>query len=121
VWKDGKHACKKVCYDDYVDKHGISTSHEYSYDYDRILWEQDYYYTGRTYPSFDTDAGTSWEKLAILYDYRTRRFTVHVTTDDQKVLALANMLGFHGGMGATNQETLEVADKILKKWGKSRL
>lgn len=146
VWKDGKHACKKICYDDHSTEHGSSASPEYSYNYDRMLWEQDHYYTGRTFPSFDTDAGPSSENLAVYYDYRTGRFTVHVTTDDQQVLALANTRVSDGGMGVTNQGTsraiqaqlvrvnefyglgeatneqaLEFADKVLKMWGKSRL
>jgi hypothetical protein len=146
VWKDGEGGSKKVCYDDYSGKHGTSRSHEYSYDYDRILWEEDYYYTGRTFPSFDTDAGTTYERLTVHYDYRTRRFTVFLMTDSQEVLAVANSVGFHAGMGATNQETsramqaqlmainkfygmggatnekaLELADNVLKIWGKSRL
>ena len=119
-WKDGQgRSCKRVYYDR---------------NYKRILYETDKYVTGATFPSRDPDGGTSHEKLDITYYYAAKRFVISVTTNNKEIQSLFNQLkdrikyptrdgGYlsSGQMGQTNEETLKVADKILKMWGLERL
>jgi hypothetical protein len=80
----------------------------------KLEWEEDYYYTGRTFSTLD---GTSWEFLMVHYDYATSSFSVDYVGQSPVVLAL---LGTITSNSKTN-EILGVADQILKKWGMSRL
>lgn len=114
-WKDGNSSCKVVMYDK---------------SYETILWEQDSYYTGRQFRSLDGETSSVAEFLTVSYDYRTKRFGFASVTDNMEIMdmemalhettleAVGEILGF---MGRTNDETLKVADKILKMWGLERL
>jgi len=128
TWKDGKFHCKKVCYDDsfnkFAGKRKPPGQVRYSYNYEKILWESDHYYTGATYTHPDPDAGTSWEHLSILYDYGTKRFGVYYHGSNSELISLIEGLEHitkSGYMGKTNEDTLLVADKILEKLGLKRL
>jgi len=110
-WKDERgYQCKRVHYDE---------------NRQTILYEQDCYYTGHTYPSPDVDAGTTWEFLSIVFDYTHKRFSTIPTTDNKEVISLLDPLEDRvtkfGYIGKTNEETLEIAEKILKMWGLKRL
>jgi len=113
-WKETQNAlCKRVKYDK---------------EYETILWEEDRYYTGRQILTPDREAGLVSECLSVYYDYRSDRFSLTVSTDDEDIMAMENALiettpeGKSFGFNArTNEETLEVADKILKKWNLKRL
>ncbi|MCX5638150.1 MAG: hypothetical protein NTX52_10745 [Planctomycetota bacterium] len=118
VWKDGNTACKVVHYEP---------------NYTKILWEYDHYYTGRIIPSGDPDSGLVPERLTISYCYEFNRFYLAVTTDNEAIKAMEQYLEestpatpeggevLPGFTGKTNEETLEVVDKILKMWGLQRL
>jgi hypothetical protein len=125
TWKQGQFQAKKVCYDDTFEEATAEgkppTAYQYSYDYNNILWEQDYYYTGRTFPSTTPDEGKVWEFLSLLYDYRTKRFGLDIITNDNQILAICSSRGLDSGSGQTNEQTLEVADRILQLWGQDRL
>lgn len=114
-WKDGNSPCKRVQHDK---------------SYETILWEQDYYYTGRQFRSLDGETSSVAEYLAVSYDYRTKRFDFATVTDNEEIMDMEMALHettleavgeIHGFMGRTNDETLKVADKILKMWGLERL
>ncbi|MBA7700216.1 hypothetical protein ES703_108925 [subsurface metagenome] len=97
----------------------------YGKNSEQILSEHDFYRTGRTYPSLDPDGGNSFEKLTIAYDYIRGRFAIAPTTDNKNIIHMMDPLREHviefGYTGKTNEEALEVADKILKMWGLERL
>ncbi|MGB2808882.1 MAG: hypothetical protein WBC22_14150 [Sedimentisphaerales bacterium] len=118
-WKDENgNSCKDVMYDK---------------NYEKILSEADYYYSGRLFPTPDPDTflDTSLvdENLQIVYDYRIKRFGIVVATDNEDIQSMEDKLSdttpdnvaINGFMGRTNKDTLEVADKILKMWGLERL
>lgn len=122
-WKDENgNGCKDVIYDK---------------NYETILSEADYYYSGRSFPTPDPDTflDTSLvgEMLQIVYDYRIKRFGIVVSTDNEEIQPMEDKLrdtkpyisdfsvAINGFMGRTNKDTLEVADKILKMWGLERL
>ncbi|MHC4633207.1 MAG: hypothetical protein ACYS9C_18330 [Planctomycetota bacterium] len=118
VWKDKtRWICKNVHYDRY---------------YQEIRYEADYYYSGRTFLS--PDGVTTREKLLIGYFYGPDRFYTYIITDNKQIESMVGGLKewmkypspdgdylTYGRMGKTNEETLEVADKILKMWGLERL
>ncbi|MBE0535684.1 MAG: hypothetical protein IH624_08435 [Phycisphaerae bacterium] len=105
TWKYGAFECKKV---------------KLNEELDRILWEQDYYYTGVTWTDID---GTNREFLAITYDYNEGVFFVVYNGQQAKLDALQNRLAstYYGFMAETNEETLRIADEMLAAIGKSRL
>ena len=106
---------------------------QHNHTYETILWEQDYYYSGRTIPSQDRDSGPLLEMLTITFNYKSNRFYVVVTTDSDAIKGMEQYLEENtpatpeggevlpGFTGKTNEETLEVVDKILKMWGLQRL
>ncbi|MHC4500732.1 MAG: hypothetical protein ACYS21_16670 [Planctomycetota bacterium] len=122
VWKDTKgNPCKTI----------VFTNDSYE-----VIWyEQDSYWTGRTFPSTDPDAGDNHERLILTHHYGASLFTVYAATDNKEIKSLVENLkltylypniygAYQGGAGArgeSNAETLEVADTILTKWGLSRL
>jgi hypothetical protein len=84
----------------------------------RILWEADSYYSGKTFvvpndPGIDS---TGWEFISVVYDYRLRELTVSYVGKDPAVRGLFPPLS---GDIVTNN--VSVADTILKMWGMSRL
>ncbi len=95
-----------------------------------ILWEEDYYYSGRTWE--DPIDGTGWEMLTIHYVYGTKRFHLGYvgpnaaqtpSAVDPAVVSLLEGLEetVHGQAGKTNEATLSAAEKILARWGLKRL
>ncbi|MHC4153822.1 MAG: hypothetical protein ACYST6_02685 [Planctomycetota bacterium] len=136
-WKDGKFTCKTVCCDDKDRrprvKNRATEESSRGYSYETILYETDYYYTGRTYLGHDSDAGPSSEVLTVTYDYSQKRFGLLVVTDNKQIEALVKSLKdmltrperygpvVLGYMARTNAETLLVADRILEIWGLRRL
>ena len=115
ILKDGKSPCKVVQHDK---------------SYETILSEQDSYYTGRQFRSLDGETSSVAEYLAVFYDYRKKRFGLAVVTDNEEIMDMEQALyettlvavgEIHGFIGRTNDETLKVADKILKMWGLERL
>jgi hypothetical protein len=105
TWKCGGCECKKVAYNEELNK---------------ILWEQDYYYTGVTWTDMD---GTNREVVQITYDYTDGLFSVVYNGQQSKLKAVQNMLTptYSGFKAETNEETLRVADEMLTALGKSRL
>lgn len=80
----------------------------------KLLWEEDYYYTGRT---FSTSEGQQWETLTVHYDYGPRKLLVSYVGQDATTSSLvgrANSL-------ATTTEKLSVVEEILRRWGIPRL
>ncbi len=102
--------------------------------YKEIRSECDYYYSGRTFTRWNRDRPVFREQLLITYTYGADRFALMITTDNKEIESMVDGLeermqfqtlsgeyvGF-GNMGETNEETLEVAEKILKMWGIERL
>ena len=119
-WKDANgDGCKVVVYNE---------------NYEDILREYDTYRSGRTFQSLDPDGGIGPEFLAITYDYQQKRFAISAVTDNWEIKSMIEDLekglpdlrkgkdgGYDGLMGKTNEETLEVVDKIFKMWGLKRL
>jgi hypothetical protein len=117
IWKEHPEGrCKTVHYDK---------------SYDKIWIEHDYYYSGRTFRGFE---GETVEKLLICYFYGPDRFSLSILTGNRQIRSMVRGLKewmeypspdgdylTYGRMGETNEETLEVADKILKMWGLERL
>jgi hypothetical protein len=114
-WKDGTNLCKMV----QRDNSGA------------LLWEQDYYYSGLSYP---TSKGTDWEFLAVNYDYTTRQASVDYVGTNAAIAALVQNLTLvplgpkdqsgqrtQSHAGSSNEETFHVADKVLAMWNRTRL
>jgi hypothetical protein len=81
----------------------------------KLLWEQDYYYSGRTFVDFK--GGEEWEMLAVDYNYNTRSLAVDYVGQDPPVESLIDKLT----PGSTIKEKFSVADQVLKKWSLTRL
>jgi len=112
-WKSNNMPCKTLQHDK---------------KYEAILWEQDSYYTGRRFRSLDEDSGPWTEHLVVFYDYRTKRFGLVAVTDNEEIMDMEQALHETtpqgeplGFMGRTNDQTLEVVDKILTMWKLERL
>lgn len=115
-WKDEKgRGCKNVHFDRY---------------YQEIRYETDYYYSGRTFHAFE---GETEEILIIYYFCDPDRFSLSILTGNRQIRSMVRGLKewmrypspdgdyiTHGRMGETNEETLDVAEKILKMWGLER-
>ena len=82
----------------------------------KIKWEEDYYYTGKTFKTID---GTSWEKLTIGYDYPPKnRIYLYYTGRNSKFEKLVEPFN----EGTSNfKEAFRIADTVLKSFGMSRL
>jgi hypothetical protein len=121
VWNDqAGDLCKTVCLDT---------------RYVELRSETDYYFSGASFSDPDGDGDREYkEHLEIRYYYGARRFALSISTENKELDAMVEELpedirfptrlgGFcvHAKMGATNSETLEIADRILAKWGKKRL
>ena len=84
-------------------------------DSNRILWEEDYYYSGGTYTDAD---GTGWEHVAIHYDYPSGEFQLHYLGTNAALHALAEPFR----TGTTNSAAVtKAADAVLKSIGLPRL
>jgi len=119
IWKDPSGwSCKKVQHDK---------------SYHEIWIEYDDYYSGRTFLTFP-DKVSFREQLSINYLYGPDRFCISVITDNKEIESMVDSLKewtkytnpdgdylICGRMDKTNEETLEVAEKILKMWGLERL
>jgi len=119
-WKDAKgNSCKVVACDR---------------KYHMIESEDDYYYSGVMFQYSDPDDGMTQEFLRISYYYPTKRFCIAVVTGNKEIelmvdrlpefLGKPNIFGGYsssGSMGNTNEETLAVAEEILRRWGLERL
>ncbi|MHC4676127.1 MAG: hypothetical protein ACYTBZ_26855 [Planctomycetota bacterium] len=120
IWKEPSgRSCKNVQHDK---------------SYHEIWIEYDHYYSGRTFLSYPDRELTLRETLFIHYFYGPDRFSINVRTDNKQIESMVDglkegmrypnpdgeYLGY-GRMGKTNEETLEVAEKILKMWGIERL
>lgn len=114
VWKTSRdgYECKKVAY----------------YRTGAILWEEDYYYTGKTFmPGVDPDAGHAHEMLVIHYEYGTRNMEVTYIGQDAAVRTLFGQT--RPGDVASSKDVLPLfdvnaqkalADKVLAMWGMTR-
>jgi len=86
-----------------------------------LLWEEAYYYSGR---SFVTNKGNHpVEMLTVHYDYLRKRFSVAGVTDDVTIDKMVDNLesGKEQSRQMINQETIRLADTILRKWKRKRL
>lgn len=79
-----------------------------------LEWEEDYYYSGRTFSTID---GVNWENMVLHFDYLTGQFKLYYVGQSPAVETLMSQLPG----SSTNQQTLSIADQILKLWGLSRL
>jgi hypothetical protein len=105
---------------------------EFGKDHSHVVWERDYYYSGRIFTDPDPHNGTDEELLAIDYDYGSQRFLINYVGIDRTSRALLEDLstasdgppGVAGQSMAyvarTNADTLAVADEILRRWHLSR-
>jgi hypothetical protein len=78
------------------------------------LWEEDYYYTGRT---FATPEGQQWEEITVHYEYGSRKLLVSYVGQDTATTSAverANSL-------PTLNEKLSAVERALEKWGIPRL
>jgi hypothetical protein len=114
-WKDGTNLCKMV----QRDRIGA------------LLWEQDYYYSGASYP---TAKGTQWEFLSVNYDYSAKQASLDYAGTNAAIATLFQNLalapfgpkdpsGHHtqSHVSRNDHDTLAVADKVLAMWSRTRL
>jgi hypothetical protein len=78
------------------------------------LWEEDFYYSGKTYA--DANGTRCWEHITVRYDYGTKKL---------EMFYMGNTPGLSdkfplGNYKATNERKLETLDETLKAWGLSR-
>jgi hypothetical protein len=100
----------------YSSKVGPAAAKLAQFDASKLLWEEDYYYSGRTHPSADGES-TSSEQLTINYDYVTGKYAVRIITDNA---ALEAKITDDVEKGTTQAEAFAVADTILSVWGLTR-
>ncbi len=91
---------------------------------DKIVWEQDYYLSGKSFP--DPEGGTLSETLTVRYDYRSSMVALAYSGEDpaaEKLIATLTLREPHSHFdrGKTNAETLAIAIEILKMWNQSLL
>ena len=88
----------------------VHSGKKVAYQDGKRTWEEDYYYSGRTFDGsiIDPDSGTAWESITVHYDYTSPddSWSCHVISDR------------HGGITTV---TIQDAEKILTSWGLSRL
>ena len=115
-WKDGTNLCKMV----QRDRSGA------------LVFEEDYYYSGATF--LNSKGDTDWEFLSTHYEYGSNRVSLGYVGTNAAISALFKNLTLtpiglkdqsgqqaSAHTGTNNQETLDVADKALAIWGKTRL
>ncbi len=115
-WKDGTNLCKMV----QRDKSGA------------LLFEEDYYYSGATFLNAKGD--TEWEFLSTHYEYSSNRFSLSYVGTNAAISALfknftltpigsKDQSGWQASAhaGTNDQQTLDVSDKVLAMWGRTRL
>ena len=80
--------------------------------YESGQWEleQDYYYSGKTFPSLDPDGGTDWEEVIVSYAFVPR-----------SGYPKGWMCHYNGPTNWMTEISLEGADSILSSWGIARL
>ena len=79
-----------------------------------LLWEEDYYYSGKTYT--DANGGRGWEHIAVRYDYVSKKIKIRY---DGIAPGLRDKFPIWD-MKTTNERKLEKLDETLKEWGLSR-
>ena len=86
-----------------------------------IQWEEDYYPGPRTF--VDAKGSTYRESLTVHYDYPSDQIGITYFGKDAAIHGLTSGLRVTsiGGIGGTNAETLDAADKILAAWKLKRL
>jgi hypothetical protein len=82
----------------------------------KIQWEDDYYYTGRTF-RHDPDGPQGSEMLTVHYDYIARSLDIRYVGEDSSISGLLTKIT----PASTISNKLSVADDILSKWGIPRL
>ena len=86
------------------------TGKKVAYSNGKRTWEEDYYYSGRTFDGsiIDPDSGTVLETMTVHYDYTAPEhpWSCYVVSDR------------HGGL---NRIPLQDAERILESWGLTRL
>jgi len=85
-----------------------------AYDKERPIWEDDCFYSGRSFVSADRDNTVS-EMLMLHYDYKTGLCAVRVSTDNPQLNAMVKGEVEHGGVKL--EKAIAIARDILKKWG----
>ena len=87
------------------------------FDSKHVIWEEDYYHTGRQYPSLDGE-DTSFEMLTLHYDYETGFCAVRVVTDN--ITLDTAVEGTASETGIELSRAFELADSILSVWKMKR-
>ena len=85
------------------------------YRLDEPVWEEDYYYSGRSFPAADGDGATMKEQLTIHFDYKANLCAVRLISDDKSLMNLV-----HGQLEQTGlaiSDAMPVAQVIMRKWG----
>jgi hypothetical protein len=80
-------------------------------------WEEDYYYTGRSFPSSDGDA-TSFEQLTLHYDYGTKLCGIRLVTDDPALFRKVSDEAEEKGLPL--KDALSLRHAILSAWSLKR-
>ena len=100
VSKSARNLCKRVQYDPKTRA---------------TQWEEDYYYSGRTYSDVD---GTGWEHVVIHYEYRSGIYHLYYLGTNSSLATVAESLN----LGTTNGQVMSrIADDLLQAMGLTRL
>ena len=83
----------------------------------KIIWEEDYYYSGRTF--IDFKGGQVDEQLTIHYDYTSSTLYIDYVGEDPAIETLVAPM--RPGSAMPRKSMFSAADTVLKKWGLSRL
>jgi hypothetical protein len=101
-------------------KDRISKNVVYDLDFKDMLWEVNNYHSGRQYPAEDGD-GTEFERMVITFDYRTKKTTFVVMSDDMSQYSFSLPDQSHWDPSSKGNPDLERARLILQIWGIKRL
>lgn len=80
-----------------------------------MLWEEDYYYSGKKFSHLD---GIAWERIVIHYDYIKKVFYVHYSGTNSTIKE--KFSSYRDGISDINN-IADTIDSILKNWDLSRL
>jgi hypothetical protein len=100
-------------------KRRISKTVFYDSDFKELMFEENVYHSGRQYPAEDGD-GTEFEGMVITFDYRTKKTTFVVISDDMSQYSFSLPDQSHWDPSSKGNPDLERARLILQIWGIKR-
>jgi hypothetical protein len=100
-------------------KRRISKAVFYDSEFKEMMFEENVYYSGHQYPAEDGD-GTQFESLSIIFDYKTRRVTLDLISDNMSKYSFPLPEQGQWDPSSKGNPDLERARLVLQMWGIKR-